>query len=181
MRNLCNQAVWLERGRLEEEGTTNKIIADYTKWTSHLNNSQYTEEMKDGFLSWRIVGNDASEDNLLLADEPFTIELIVKDSKEMFNGSMIFVLQNSAAERIAGWHRPGLKLKPGLHRFLFKFPSFPIRSDIYYWNVALWDGSRKIDSRIIAPEMVVSTHDFSNLNQEMSGIVNIPCTIEVVE
>jgi hypothetical protein len=72
-----------------------------------------------------------------------------------------------------------VELGPGLHHFLYEFPSLPLKPGSYAWRVSLFDAAGQIDDWDCLPEMVVATPPVTHPRDEWAGILNIPVQFSV--
>jgi hypothetical protein len=133
-----------------------------------------------GFLNWSILGRPTAQDShLISSDGPFTVEVILSLTQPVHNGYLVLGLQTPDGNKIGGWKISGLLLKQGLHRILCEFPALPVRPGVYYWHAWMYDGATRIDSAHILPELVVATDDYSHLDDNWGGLLNLPVELSV--
>jgi hypothetical protein len=78
-----------------------------------------------------------------------------------------------------GWATDDLQLEPGMHEFSYTFPNLPLRPGPYSWQVSLWENGKIVDLWDCVPDMIIATEVNQHPQDEWSGILNVPCQLEV--
>jgi ABC-type polysaccharide/polyol phosphate transport system ATPase subunit len=191
VRRLCETALWLEGGKVLGYGPIEVVAARYQQRVANLGARPLSERAAaadgDGFLSWRLIGNSSdivSDPHVLVRDEPFTMEILLRLDRAILNGHHGLVLQSAEdGRRVGGWGINGISLKPGVHRLIYELPHLPVRPGVYTWYASLWDGPTRLDIGELYPDLVVATQDHSGLDPEWAGVINVPWRVstETVE
>jgi len=109
---------------------------------------------------------------------PFALEVILSLKDPISSAYHNLVVRKPDGQNIAGWGINGLVLPAGIHKIIYRLPSFPIRPGHYYLYATCWDGGAKIDVCYLLPELIIDTPEHSILSEEWAGFLNVPCQIE---
>ncbi|MCL4489684.1 MAG: polysaccharide ABC transporter ATP-binding protein [Chloroflexi bacterium] len=175
MGRLCETGLWLAEGRAVRYGPMGDAIASYQQSLdgADLLDGDGGRSRDRGFISWRIVDAPAEDGHRLVAEDPLTLEIVLRVGKAVHNGHHGLVLQTASGQNVVGWGVNGLSLREGTYRLLWHIRGLPVRPGIYYWYASLWDGSERVDVTHLRPEFAVATPYHSELDDSWAGIVNV--------
>lgn len=174
IRRLCHRALWIDGGTCRKFGSAETVIAEYEKSITKISSTEVESSRDNGFLGWSIEGQ---ETQIIRKEGPFAIRIKLRLDRAVKGVHHGLVLKNLEDQNVAGWQFE-LNLEAGEHDLIYSFPALPLRPGSYYWYVSAWEGARKIDVRTLLPELILAVPEHSRLNQEWSGILNIPCHME---
>src|SRR5215467_2189857 len=174
IRRLCRRVMWIEDGRIREDGSTGEVLAAYE--TSMLGR-QETEGTKHAvrrgakFLKWRIEGGEPEQ--VLSTAGRFRVAFTVRVDKAMRNGEHGIALYNAERQLMWGWAVPHLDLEAGVHTLVHEFSGLPLRPGSYQWQVSLWDENEQLDLWDCTPEMLIETEEHQHYLDEWNGVLNL--------
>jgi lipopolysaccharide transport system ATP-binding protein len=186
VRRLCARVIWIDAGRLRMDGATAEVVSSYESVMSRgdIFDQEGTREAgaKTRFLNWQLArpmetANPYQLDSLAEATVHFDLQL----HDTLHRGHHGVALFNADRELIWGKAIDGLRLQPGLHRISYTFPCLPLRPGPYFWRVSLWQENELLDVWDCVPEMPVVTSNLQHPRDEWSGVLNIPCDINLRE
>jgi lipopolysaccharide transport system ATP-binding protein len=179
IRRLCNRAVWMEGGRVRQDGNTSKVLAAYE--TAMFGSDEKAQESKRGpegakFLRWFIDNAGEGQEHVLTTAGKFRVVFRVEVNRPIRNGEHGIALYNAERQLMWGWAVPQLNLAAGVHNFVHEFPALPLRPGSYQWQVNLFDENQQFDSWDCNPEMVIETAQHQHYMDQWNGILNVPST-----
>jgi lipopolysaccharide transport system ATP-binding protein len=177
IRRLCETAFWLDEGKIRSQGPVARTVGDYEG--AVLSPTARSLGSETGFMSWSLERPEASDPHSLTTMGPITLRFDLRVLKPVIDGIHGIALRDEQNLLIWAWAAYHVSLPAGLHSFLYRLPSLPLRPGAYQWHVSLSDSGTTIDEWYGSPAMVVSTEPLGHPNEEWSGILNIPCDFSV--
>jgi len=179
IRRLCNRAVWMEGGRVRQDGNTSEVLAAYE--TAMFGSDEKAQESKRGpegakFLRWFIDNASEGQEHVLTTAGKFRVVFAVEVNRPIRNGEHGIALYNAERQLMWGWAVPQLNLAAGVHNFVHEFPALPLRPGSYQWQVNLYDENQQFDSWDCNPEMVIETEQHQHYMDQWNGFLNVPST-----
>jgi lipopolysaccharide transport system ATP-binding protein len=182
IRRLCERVMWIDNGQVRECGLTAEVVSAYE--TAALSRGIVKAQRPDGarskaqFQAWEIVEPRASQPHLLDSLDPVTVKFIVQVNQPVRSGHHGIALYDSELRLMWGTEANSIRLDPGIHQFVYTFPSLPLRPGLYSWQVSLYDGSGVVDMWDCLPEFLVATAPVTHSRDEWAGILNLPSRFE---
>jgi lipopolysaccharide transport system ATP-binding protein len=179
IRRLCNRAVWMDNGRVRQDGNVSEVLAAYeTAMFGSDEKGQESRRASEGakFVRWFIDNASERQAHVLTTAGKFRVVFAVEVNRPIRNGEHGIALYNAERQLMWGWAAPQLNLEVGIHSFVHEFPALPLRPGSYQWQVNLWDENEQFDSWDCNPEMVIETEQHQHYMDEWNGILNVPST-----
>jgi lipopolysaccharide transport system ATP-binding protein len=182
VRRLCERAIWVEAGRIRQDGPVATALA---KYEATMTSGSWTQAALSGpgerarFRSWEIIQPSSSSPHLLQTLGPVCIRFVAELSKPVVRGHHGIGLFTSDRQLVWGCAAEGLRLQPGLHEFKYTFPMLPLKPGPYYWLVSLWDDQERLVEWDCEPEMIVATDIHQHPHDRWNGILNLPSAFTV--
>jgi homopolymeric O-antigen transport system ATP-binding protein len=182
IRRLCERVIWVDRGVIQQDGPTLDVVSAYESgFTERIAVNAQEESSGQGiqFLKWELVVEDGAPSNVLQHFDPVSFRVVIYLPEQILKGSYAILLFDDAGRII--WHGNFelSGLQPGMFEFLHHLPMLPIKPGAYRWKAGVYDGHRWTDGWWALPEMVVGTKPMTNTGDELQGILNLPCEMEV--
>lgn len=182
IRRLCERVIWVDRGVIQLDGPTLDVVSAYERaFTERTAVNAQEESSGQGiqFLKWELVVEDGAPSNVLEHFDPVSFRVVISLPEQILKGSYAILLFDDAGRII--WHGNFelAGLQPGTFEFLHRLPMLPIKPGAYRWKAGVYDGHRWTDGWWALPEMVVGTKPMTNTGDELQGILNLPCEMEV--
>jgi len=177
IRRLCRRAVWIEDGRIHQDGTTGEVLAAYeTSMLSRQETDGAKHQARRGakFLAWRIEGSGGRQpEHVLRTTGRFRVAFTVDVAKPVRNGEHGIALYNAEGQLMWGWAVPHLDLEAGVHTLAHEFSGLPLRPGSSQWQVSLSDESEQRDLWDCTPEMRIETPEHQHYLDEWNGVLNL--------
>jgi lipopolysaccharide transport system ATP-binding protein len=179
IRRLCHRVVWIDDGRIRQSGPTIEVVNAYELEMNRDGEGRLANRSGDRsrgeFLGWHVVASGSDGYcNSIRTTQNVTLEFALHLKQSVRNGIHGIALYNADRQLMWGWAAYGLKLDPGLHNLVYKFPLLPLRPGGYTWMVSFWDGPDLIDVGDIMPEFQVVVPSLQHPRDEWSGVMNLP-------
>jgi lipopolysaccharide transport system ATP-binding protein len=185
IRRLCQRAVWIDGGEIRQDGPTHEVVSAYESAMTSGDVNGHKEArgpaIKGRFVRWEIVEPRADSPHLLNTLGVATIKFVVELREAVRFGHHGIALRNLDGQLMWAWAADGMELPAGEHEFFYSFPALPLRPGAYTWHVSLYDGSELVDAWDCLPEMIIATEIHQHPRDEWNGVLNVPCTFEVLE
>ena len=177
IRRLCRRAMWIEEGRVRQDGGTGEVLAAYeTNMLSRQETEGAEHAARRGakFLGWRIDSGAMREPaHVLRTTGRFRAAFTVHVGKTIRNGEHGIALYNGGRQLMWGWAVPHLDLEAGVHTLVHEFSGLPLRPGSYQWQVSLWDENEQLDLWDCTPEMLIETQEHQHYLDEWNGVLNL--------
>lgn len=183
IRRLCEKVIWTDAGRIREIGPTLQVVGAYEAAMSSGNwgnrDRLDAPKLRARFLRWEIVGPRDAAPNLLDSLGPVEVAFTLEVFKPIRLGHHGVALYNGEGQLMWGWAAEKLEFSPGMHTLSYRFPGLPLRPGVYSWQVSCWDEDGLVDLWNCAPEMIIATENHQHWHDEWSGVLNVPCSLEI--
>jgi len=182
IRRLCERVLWIDAGRLRQDGRTADVSANYeTASAGRLEATDRSDvpSARARFQSWEILGTRRGRSNVLDSFGPVAARVALLVKRPLRNVQHGIILYNSERQLLWGAGFEGLQLKEGLQHFLYNLPTLPLRPGAYNLRVTLYDEHGLIDDWDCLPELIVATKPVGHSKDEWAGFLNIPCALSV--
>jgi lipopolysaccharide transport system ATP-binding protein len=180
IRRLCEKVIWMDGGTVRQAGSTTEIVGAYeAAMTSGTPSSGADRGEKVRFLSWEILEPPSKSPHMLTSLGPVTVRFVVQVLQPVRHGHHGIALYNMDRQRMWGWAKDDVGLKPGLNSFTYTFPMLPLRPAAYGWLVSLYEDGELLDAWDCLPEMNVATRVYQHPKDEWSGILNLPSEFSI--
>src|SRR5437867_4291305 len=132
IRRLCQRVVWIDDGRVRQDGPTHEVVSAYEANARVEESSDETRtcEGPARFLSWEILGARTAQPIVLDWNGEVRLKFLVRVNQRLRNIHHGFALYNQSREVIWGNAVDGLAFQPGVHEFIFIIPSLPLRPGV---------------------------------------------------
>ena len=181
MRRLCERVLWIDGGRIREEGRAGEIIAKYESVSLQPDAEARSE--KRCFLGWSIGGRgNVVRDDMQEVPFHFRVHLEKAVSQGHFG---VAILTDSNAV-LTGWGFDNLEIPAGDQEIVLRVPGLPIRPGAYSLSCSIYDrgnnltGGHLIEQWYGLPPLIVDTVPVSHPQDRWAGILNIPADFQVV-
>ena len=118
---------------------------------------------------------------MLTSMGPASFKMIVEVNKAITSGHHGIALWNADNQLMWAWAIDNLKLEPGMHEFIYKVPTLPIKPGVYSWHVSLYNEEKLVDQWHCAPELIIATEPKTHRLDKWTGVLNVPCDFETVQ
>jgi ABC-type polysaccharide/polyol phosphate transport system ATPase subunit len=181
IRRLCERVLWIDGGRLREQGPTAKIVAAYESSSIVAGEEAGTD--RHCFASWNLNGEgNTLEDGVPEVCFHFRLRLREPISNGHFGVS---VLSESSAV-LSGWGFDRVEIPAGDQEVIVRILSLPLRPGSYTLQCSLFNrgnnltGGHLVEKWYALPLLVVGTKPVSHPQDRWVGILNIPAEIRVL-
>jgi hypothetical protein len=178
IRRLCERVIWLDGGQIVREGPTHEVVSAYEaamtsrEWLRP--ERPDAPRVKARFLKWEIVEPRNDQPNVLTELGPVTIRFFVQVYEPIRLGHHGIALFSSEGQMMWGTATNDLNVTEGLHEFIYKLTTLPLRPGAYFWRVSLYDEQGLVDVWDCVPELIVATQPMGHPRDEWAGLLNIP-------
>lgn len=182
IRRLCKQTMWIDNGQALEFGPTAEVASAY-ETAMMARGSAKTQrpdlaKPKAQFQAWEIVEPRARQPHMLDSLDPVKVKFIVQINEAVRSGHHGIALYDSELRLMWGTDANSIRMDPGIHQFVYTFPSLPLRPGFYSWKVSLYEGGGLLDMWDCLPEFMVATEPVTHSRDEWAGILNLPSHFE---
>jgi ABC-type polysaccharide/polyol phosphate transport system ATPase subunit len=185
IRRLCQRCIWLEEGKIYKIGETNEVLSAYEssfEFTPAMKDREINPSVKAQFLKWEISRPKSEKSsNILSIIGPSEVTFYLKVNKDISHGRQGIALYNANNQLIWGTTAINLKLKKGIHKLAYKFPSLPLRPGPYHWFVTIFETNEMVDKWYCFPKMSIATTVLTQCSDEWAGFLNLPYEFNTYE
>lgn len=178
IRRLCQRVIWINHGRICQEGPTSHVVGTYETEMSSGSSQRLlgdkAEIRRTGFTRWLLQEGASSLPNILDSTGRVRLAFEVLLKRPLKLGHHGIALYNADQNLIWGNGLDNLELPPGIHTFVHELPALPLRPGPYTWRVTLKDEHGLLDDWQGVPEMLVATDPVTHPSDEWAGVLNIP-------
>jgi lipopolysaccharide transport system ATP-binding protein len=178
IRRLCERVLWVDGGKIREEGPANQIVGTYEAEMSSpaaiVSRDGKRKTAKAQFTRWTIHGSPSNQTCILESTGPVKFAFEVVLSIPLRLGQHGIALYNSDRNLVWGTAVNNLEIPVGTHDFVHDLPSLPLLPGPYTWRVSLFDENGLLDDWQCVPEMIVATDPVTHPSDEWAGMLNIP-------
>ena len=161
VRRLCQRGLWMDAGRVREQGPTEHVLNAYEAATVSKEGHQTAfgnlRRSVARFVGWEVVGGNGGDPHKLSSLGPVKVRFLLEVNEPVRHGVHGITLYTLDRRIVWGWAKYDLDLARGVTEFVYEFPMLPLKPGKYCWMLSLWDDDGIIDVEDVAPEMVVST------------------------
>jgi ABC-type polysaccharide/polyol phosphate transport system ATPase subunit len=155
VRSMTDRVIWMDHGRIVEEGPTESVLANYSKAmvrregsTPSLDRTSIRREMRKGGIRRFGAGGARLETINLVDDEPDTLELTITYSTSTMDRATFEVsFADESGRGIAGAVSPLRTLQQGGGTFSCAFHPVPLRPGVYFPVVSIFGTDGVIHDR----------------------------------
>ena len=180
IRRLCGRVLWIDGGRIREQGATGDIVAKYE--SASLQPATAANAPTSCFVKWSVGGEDhAIRDGLSEVEFHFHLRL----SAPIAQGHFGVAILSDSGSVLAGWGFDNLEIAQGEQVVVLRLPLLPLRPGAYSLTCSVFDrgnnlsGGRLVEQWYAVPPLVVDTPPLSHPQDRWAGIFNIPGEIEI--
>ncbi|MEP7305285.1 MAG: polysaccharide ABC transporter ATP-binding protein [Acidobacteriota bacterium] len=179
IRRLCDTCLWLDGGRLRQQGPTAEVTSAYEAGPGVDGPRPGDDERTAArFTEWQLVQPGTGNTNILDTMATVTLRLFLKVNRPIryaHHGIALF-----GAERQLMWATAtdGIHLDVGVHQLTYVLPTLPIRPGNYTWQVSLYEDGQLIDLWDCSPDLIVATIPRTHPRDAWAGCLNIPYEFE---
>ncbi|MGB6265461.1 MAG: ABC transporter ATP-binding protein [Candidatus Acidiferrales bacterium] len=181
VRRLCKRVLWIDAGRIREQGDTGQVVAQYE--SASLLPEEAGANGNRCFLGWSVCGQgNVVRDGLRDVALHFRVHLVEPLSRGHFG----LAVMNDSSAVLAGWGFDDLDLASGLQEIVSRLPVLPLRPGAYSILCALYDrgnnlnGGRLLEQWYALPPLIVDTAPVAHPQDRWAGVLNIPGEIKVL-
>jgi ABC-type polysaccharide/polyol phosphate transport system ATPase subunit len=182
IRRLCERVVWIDAGRIREEGPTGKVIASYEAAMMKGIQDGQSDAGSSVFIGWEIPGE---ENTLRDGLREMTLNFTVSPKEAVRRGHFGLHIYNDAGLLVASWGFEEVTLEPGLQQLQVMLPYLPLRPGSYSILCSLYNegnnltGGRLLEVWNAVPFLNVDTLPLSHQQDNWAGIFNIPADLKI--
>lgn len=187
VKELCNQGILLNQGKIEYIGTATESVIEYQKGinrkTEYIfdNENQKLENSNIKIISFKLI-NDSRKPLISLTDK-ITIELVFENKNENINLAVAMLLKNYEEVTINEYSKilsENNDSKKGIYAIKFEIPSSFLNSGGYYFNILFAKDQRYIlfDKQEIINFQIENQTIGSNSNP-LPGILRLNVDYEI--
>jgi lipopolysaccharide transport system ATP-binding protein len=180
IRRLCERVLWIDAGRIREEGPTNQVVAQYE--SAGLSPNVSAEGDDRCFLRWSVCGQgNAVRDGLSATTFHFHVRL----REPVVQGHFGMAALGDSGAVLAGWGFDNLDIPAGEQEIVLRVPVLPLRPGAYSLTCSLFNrgnnltGGQLIEQWYALPPLIVDTRPLSHPQDRWAGILNVPGEISV--
>jgi hypothetical protein len=173
IRRLCERVLWIDSGRIREEGPTGKVVGQYE--SAGLSADAAGDARC--FLRWSICGQgNAVRDGL----SEVTFHFHVRLSEPVVQGHFGMAALSDSGAVLAGWGFDNLDIAAGAQEIILRVPLLPLRPGAYSLTCSLFNrgnnltGGQLIEQWYALPPLIVDTHPLSHPQDRWAGVLNVP-------
>jgi lipopolysaccharide transport system ATP-binding protein len=180
LRRLCNRSLWLDNGRVVEDGRTADVINRYE--ASFMDDVAERPETgrrpRAEFLSWTL---GASGDKRYVLDTfgPVVVRFRLRVNEPIRHGVHGLAVYDRNGAVMWGMRTSNLELAPGTYEIKYSVNTLPLRPGPYRWHVSIFDHDHFINNYDGVPEMSVETAPVGHAFDDLAGVLNLPCSVDV--
>jgi lipopolysaccharide transport system ATP-binding protein len=178
IRRLCDSVVWMDHGQVRTQGPTAEVVGAYEAAFSASQNGgrglARDPKIKARFLAWELLDPESPSPHLLTTSGPFSVKFTVEVNKPIRLGAHGIEINDSAGQRMWANAVYNLNINPGIHEFVHRVESMPLKPGPYSWRVTLFDEYERIDIWDGMPELMIGAKPQSHPRDEWAGLLNIP-------
>lgn len=183
IRKLCKRCIWIDSGRLEMIGPTDQVLAAYDAaiTRSKKDESRLVETTVPQFTDWSIDGSNPDTPNYVDTLGPVKVNFDLFVPTAVSRVVLQLQLWNEENHLMWGYSTDTMSFSEGKHNVSFALSGLPLRPGIYHWDVSIWDWNEYVclDAWRAAPELIIATEPLGHKLDEMSGILNLKCELNV--
>ena len=180
IRRLCARVLWIDGGRIREEGPTGSVVARYE--SACLQPMEGVSGQSHCFLQWTIGGEDnVVRDGLREVVFHFRVHL----REDVVQGHFGMAILSDTGAVLAGWGYDNLDIPGGDQDILLRIPALPLRPGSYAMTCSIYNrgnnlnGGHLVEQWHAVPPLVVDTPPLGHPQDRWAGVLNIPAEIEV--
>ena len=178
IRRICQKCIWLDAGQIRAQGPTFDVVtayeASFATAPDSGGRSKVEGRVPARFVQWEILEPRGERPNVLHSFGDVKVQFVLEVNEAVQHGIHGIALHNQENQLMWATSVSNLKLEPGLHNFIYRLPSLPLRPGIYYWYVSLWDGGNALDLWTCVPEMIIATDPVTHPSEDWQGVLNLP-------
>jgi lipopolysaccharide transport system ATP-binding protein len=183
IRRLCQRVVWIDDGRIRQEGNAHGVVNAYEAAMSDNGGpplgSRTGDHSRGYFTGWEIVDQEKNSQHSMSVVGPLTVRFTLKLLEPIKNGHHGIALFNAERQLFWAWAASELNLGTGIHEFIHEFPLLPLKPGIYTWNVSFWDRQELIDWGDLTPDFQVVAPSLQHQLDVWTGLLNLPSVFTV--
>ncbi len=187
VKELCNQGILLNQGRIEYKGSALETVIEYQKGiqrkTEYVfdNEEQKLENNNIKIISFKLINN--SKKTLISFNDNITIELVFENKNKNINLAVAMVLKNYEEVTINEYSKilsENNDSKKGIYTIRFEIPSLFLNSGSYYFNILFAKDQRYLlfDTQEIINFQIENETIGSNSNP-LPGILRLGVDYEI--
>jgi lipopolysaccharide transport system ATP-binding protein len=180
IRRLCGRVLWIDGGRVREQGPTGAVVAKYE--SASLQPMEGGEGTGGCFVKWSVDGEDnAIRDGLNEVAFHFQLRL----SEPISQGHFGMAILSDTGSVLAGWGFDNLDVPDGEQEIVLRLPALPLRPGAYSLTCSVFNkgnnltGGHLVEQWYALPPLVVDTPPLSHPQDRWAGVFNIPAELEV--
>lgn len=185
IRRICRTCIWLDNGRVRAYGQTGEVVSTYESWCNKGTKQEGTEanhlEGRPGFFSWWVIHPENDGPHSISTMGPVVIAFKLRLEQRIHHGHHGLVLYGPDGAVAWGASQDGLRLEPGIIRFVYRLPGLPLKPGPYTWLVHISDEGVELDTWMAYPPLIISTVPYGHRTDRWQGLLNIQYTFEIQE
>jgi ABC-type polysaccharide/polyol phosphate transport system ATPase subunit len=180
IRRLCERVLWIDAGRIREEGPAGDVVARYE--SASLSPSGNSGDASRCFLGWSICGQgNTVRDGL----RDVTFHFYLRLCDPVLQGHFGIAILNDSSAVIAGWGFDNIDIPAGDQEIVLRLPALPLRPGAYSITCSVFNrgnnltGGQLLEEWYAVPPLVMDTRPLAHPQDRWAGILNLPAEIEV--
>jgi len=194
LQRLCKTGIYLERGKLKNQGAMRSILAEYQADVdsgSQLNQAERADEtaVPEGearFIEWHLIESSTGQMHTTYSRERCCVNLMLVSKRTLPDVNFSIVLRDTAENAvIMAYSQSGgareMSLSPGKYQMMFEF-DLPAKAGTYTLTAEVFSWHPKVqiyETWQAAPLLTVLPVLEYELSEESQGILNPPIEFEI--
>jgi lipopolysaccharide transport system ATP-binding protein len=181
IRRLCERVIWIDAGRLRQDGPAEIVISTYEQSAiSAANQANNPSVSLEGvvFIGWEVEETRGGGDHAVASgDEPVSIKIRLQADQTIRHGRVAALIYDARGFLLAGWSFDNLGLEPGEHEVSLSFRNLPLRPGAYSVYISNHDDHQRNHNWTLVPALVIEGEPVTHVMDEWAGVLNIPCSL----
>jgi ABC-type polysaccharide/polyol phosphate transport system ATPase subunit len=181
MRRLCERVIWIDGGRIREEGPAGRVIAKYESESLRPDIGAETENRC--FLKWSICGqgNTVTDD---MAKIVFHFNVFL--TEPISQGHFGMAILNESSLVLAGWGFDNIDIPSGNQEIVLRVSGLRLKPGGYSISCSIFNrgnnltGGKLLEEWYALPPLIVDTKPVAHPQDRWAGVLNIPADFQVV-
>jgi lipopolysaccharide transport system ATP-binding protein len=182
IRRLCERAIWIDSGKLREDGPVDTVISAYEQASllaSPENQTEASTQHPVWFSGWEVIQPRGSKPNIVSDGSALvSIRIRLHSRQPIRQGLVTALIYDARGFLISGWSFDCFQLAPGDHDVFLTFPDLPLRPGAYSIYFSVHDDNRRNYNQTLVPALIIEGAPVTHFMDEWAGVLNIPCSLD---
>jgi lipopolysaccharide transport system ATP-binding protein len=185
IRRLCERVIWIDAGRLCQDGPAEMVISAYEQAAISATRRQFPPPSSEEgvvFFGWAVGEPRGSGEHALASGQgPASIKIRIQSGVPIHHGQLAALIYDARGFLLAGWSFDNLVLDSGEHEITLSFSQLPLQPGGYNLYCSIHDDHQKNHNWTLVPALVIEGSPVTHFMDEWAGVLNIPCSLETRE